>query len=108
MLPIVVGRGAIGCATALGLAQAGLKVALVGPAAAPDGGEWDSRIYALSPASRLLLERLRVWQALDASRLAPVHDMRIYPSARAGSPELHFGASKPVSTRWPASSRTAT
>lgn len=89
---IVVGRGAIGCATALGLAQAGLKVALVGPVAAPDGGEWDSRIYALSPASRLLLERLRVWQALDASRLAPVHDMRIYPSARAGAPELHFGA----------------
>ncbi len=89
---IVVGRGAIGCAAALGLAQSGLRVALVGPVVAPDAADWDSRIYALSPASRLLLDRLRVWQALDATRLAPVHDMRIYPSARSGAPELHFGA----------------
>jgi ubiquinone biosynthesis UbiH/UbiF/VisC/COQ6 family hydroxylase len=89
---IVVGRGAIGCATALGLAQSGLRVALVGPAAPPDASDWDSRIYAISPASRQLLDGLRVWQALDAGRVAPVHDMRIYPSARAGAPELHFGA----------------
>lgn len=89
---IVVGRGAIGCATALGLAQSGLKVALVGPPAESEAQAWDPRIYALSPASRQLLESLRVWQALDAARLTPVRDMRIYPDTRAGAPELHFDA----------------
>ncbi len=89
---IVVGRGAIGSACALGLIQAGLRVALVGPPAAAPPGEWDERIYAISPASRTLLEGLRVWQALDASRVAPVRDMRIYPHARTDAPELHFCA----------------
>ena len=92
---IVAGRGAIGCAAALGLAQAGLRVALAGPPVAaeptpPD--DWDARIYALSPASRALLERLRVWQALEADRVAAVRDMRIYPNAGPSAPELHFDA----------------
>ncbi|HWS76223.1 MAG TPA: FAD-dependent monooxygenase [Quisquiliibacterium sp.] len=97
---LVVGRGAIGASAALGLARAGLRVGVVAPAqpalpAPPSraaSGEWDPRVFAISPASRALLERLRVWDALDASRVAPVYDMRIYPSARQGAPELHFGA----------------
>ena len=94
---LVVGRGAIGATAALGLSRCGLRVAVVAPAQpAPsplDGpGTWDSRVFAISPASRALLERLRVWDALDAARVAPVYDMRVYPSGREGAPELHFGA----------------
>jgi ubiquinone biosynthesis UbiH/UbiF/VisC/COQ6 family hydroxylase len=94
---LVIGRGAVGAAAALGLARAGLRVAVVAPGQAASAGPagpdaWDPRVFAVSPASRALLERLRVWDALDASRVAPVYDMRIYPSGREGAPELHFGA----------------
>lgn len=90
----VVGRGANGCAAALGLAQAGLRVVLVGPDAAVETDPWDPRIYALSPASRALLERLRVWPALDAARIQPVEVMRVFPDARADAPELRFAAAE--------------
>lgn len=91
---LVIGRGAIGAATALGLARAGLKVGVVAPRATPPASpqSWDARVFALSPATRALLERLHVWNALDAARIAPVYDMRIHPSAREGSPQLHFSA----------------
>jgi ubiquinone biosynthesis UbiH/UbiF/VisC/COQ6 family hydroxylase len=96
---LVVGRGAVGAAAALGLAQAGLKVAILAPhggaraaPTAPGPDDWDARTFAISPASHALLQRLRVWDALDSTRVAPVYDMRIYPAARAGAPELHFGA----------------
>lgn len=98
---LVVGRGAVGAAAALGLAQCGMRVGVVAPgapvqahlpAAAAGPDDWDPRVFALSPASRALLQSLRVWDALDVARIAPVYDMRVYPSARRGAPELHFGA----------------
>jgi len=90
----IAGRGAVGAAAALGLAQAGLKVCLIGPQAlaAPASDPWDTRVFALSPATRELLHTLRVWDALPAERMAPVYDMRVYPSASAVAPELHLGA----------------
>ena len=67
----VVGRGAIGSAAALAFARAGWRVALVGPG--PEVGSpdpliegalpWDSRVYALSPASRQLLQDLEIHEA---------------------------------------------
>jgi ubiquinone biosynthesis UbiH/UbiF/VisC/COQ6 family hydroxylase len=89
---IVVGRGANGCAAALGLAQAGLRVTLVGPEPPPEPSDWDPRIYALSPASRALLERLRVWPALDTTRMAGIQRMRVFPDSRPDAPELGFSA----------------
>ncbi|HVW52650.1 MAG TPA: UbiH/UbiF family hydroxylase [Trinickia sp.] len=87
----VVGGGLVGKSAALALAQAGLRVALVAqPAAArPADVPFDARIYALSASSQALLERLRIWQALDHDRLAPVYDMRVFGDALA---ELHFSA----------------
>jgi ubiquinone biosynthesis UbiH/UbiF/VisC/COQ6 family hydroxylase len=90
----VVGRGANGCAAALGLAQAGLRTVLVGPESPVETDPWDPRVYALSPASRALLERLRVWPALDAARIQPVAAMRVFPDARPDAPELHFAAAE--------------
>jgi 2-polyprenylphenol 6-hydroxylase len=88
---IVVGGGLVGKTAALALAQSGLRVAMLAPQAAglPPGAAFDSRIYALSSSSQTLLERLRVWQALDRKRLGPVLDMRVFGDAFA---ELHFSA----------------
>ena len=87
----VIGGGLVGKTAALALTQGGLRVALLAqPCAAPEAGAtFDSRVYALSSSSQALLERLRVWQALDLSKLGPVYDMRVYGDAHA---ELHFSA----------------
>jgi 2-octaprenylphenol hydroxylase len=104
----VVGRGAVGSAAALAFGRAGRRVALIGPlpTSAPSAttfgpetplaaADWDQRVYALSPASRSLLMELGVWQLLDPSRVAPVHDMRILqPPGSSGAvlPEVHLDA----------------
>lgn len=86
---IVVGGGLVGKSTALLLAQARLKVALLArPATAPSDA-WDARIYSLSASSQTLLERMRVWQALDAARVNPVYDMEVFGDARGA---VHFSA----------------
>jgi 2-polyprenylphenol 6-hydroxylase len=87
----VIGGGLVGKTAALALTQGGLRVALLAQpcAALPAGATFDSRVYALSSSSQALLERLRVWQALDLARLGPVYDMRVYGDAHA---ELHFSA----------------
>src|SRR5215831_1175456 len=78
----VVGGGIVGKSCALLLAQQGMDVALVAPRPArgqpPAGPDtWDSRIYAFSASSQALLERMRVWEALDPARIQPVRDMRV-------------------------------
>jgi ubiquinone biosynthesis UbiH/UbiF/VisC/COQ6 family hydroxylase len=78
----VIGAGVAGMAAALGLAQQGLQVALIGPrprevrptAAAP----FDVRIYAAAPGTVDLLERLSVWKRVDAGRTAVVERMRVF------------------------------
>ncbi len=78
----VVGSGVAGLATALGLAQQGLRVSLVGPRAAAHRATadqpFDARIYALAPATVALLQRLSVWARIDAARLTPVETMRVF------------------------------
>lgn len=88
---IVVGGGLVGKAAALALTQIGMRVALLAQPAnpLPPGAQFDSRVYAFSSSSQTFLEKLRVWQALDASRIGPVYDMRVYGDAQA---ELHFSA----------------
>ncbi|WGY68839.1 UbiH/UbiF family hydroxylase [Burkholderia cepacia] len=87
----VVGGGLVGKTAALALTQSGYKTALLAQPATPRPADlaFDTRVYALSSSSQALLERLRVWQALDHSRLAPAYDMRVYGDAHA---ELHFSA----------------
>ena len=105
---VVVGGGIVGAAAALGAAQAGLTVSWIAgarskpPTRAVDGNalaslnepakpRWDSRVYALNPGTRRFLETIRVWQRLDASRVAAVRDMRVFGD-RYGRSRLHFGA----------------
>jgi len=78
----IIGNGAIGKTAALGFAQAGLSVNLLSP---PMGGDansaarddWDVRVYALNHVAQKLLSSLRVWDALDASRVAAVNAMQV-------------------------------
>ncbi|MBK4738196.1 UbiH/UbiF family hydroxylase [Noviherbaspirillum pedocola] len=85
----VIGNGIIGKTTALALAQAGLSVTLLTPPGnpAPRVEGWDVRVYALNGVARELLGSLRVWDAMDASRIAPVDAMSVNgdsPGARLG------------------------
>jgi ubiquinone biosynthesis UbiH/UbiF/VisC/COQ6 family hydroxylase len=78
----VIGAGVAGMAAALGLAQQGLRVALIGPrprAALPTAAApFDVRIYAAAPGTVDLLERLSVWKRVDAGRMATVERMRVF------------------------------
>ena len=93
----VIGGGIVGVAAALGSAHAGLSTIWVAGRERPvgdgatDKSVFDARVYALSPSTRRFLEALRVWPRLDASRIAPVYDMRVYGD-REGRAALHFGA----------------
>ncbi|MFI4930012.1 MAG: FAD-dependent monooxygenase [Burkholderiales bacterium] len=70
------GRGAVATSLALALGQQGLRVAL-SAAAAPDPARPDVRAYALNAASRRLLQRLKVWDALPADAVTPVYEMQV-------------------------------
>jgi ubiquinone biosynthesis UbiH/UbiF/VisC/COQ6 family hydroxylase len=90
----VVGTGVVGLATALGCAQRGVRVALIGPVPrgvgragqAGAGAEaapcvpapYDVRIYAISQLARELLSDLRVWAQVDVSRCRAVARMKVF------------------------------
>ena len=87
----IVGGGLVGTSLALGLGRAGFHCALVeaGAPVGPRPDAWDSRIYAVSPASQSFLESIGVWQEIDVARLAPVYDMQVHGD-RGG--QLRFSA----------------
>lgn len=89
----VIGAGIPGLACALGLAQGGTRVALIGPRPQPftanDKQRFDPRVYAVSPGSVALLQRLGVWARIDAARTAVVERMRVFGD---GGDELSFDA----------------
>lgn len=65
---------------------------MAGPVSPPPASNaGDLRVYAISPATRRFLAALGTWDRLDATRLAPVYDMRIYGDRDAAS-RLSFGA----------------
>jgi len=86
----IVGNGAIAKTAALGLTQAGMSVTLLeppSPPAPPAAGDpgWDARVYALNHTAHNLLSSLKVWDAMDAARIAPVDAMIVHGDGpRAG------------------------
>lgn len=85
---IVAGAGLAGTSLALSLAAQRRSVLLLDARPAPSGiahalpaAGFDQRIYAISPASVAWLTDLKLWQALDAARIAPVYDMHIHGDA---------------------------
>ena len=91
----VVGTGLVGLACALGLAQQGWRVALLGskPNTSNESVDWDPRIYAFSPATQALLTRLKIWPQLPFERIQPVHEMRVFHGTNSTpSSALYFTA----------------
>lgn len=95
----VVGNGAIGKVAALGLAQAGLKVQLLVPksgalesAVSASAADWDVRVYALNQIARNLLTTIKVWDAMDAARIAPVDAMVVKGDGETHAGKLTFDA----------------
>lgn len=80
----IVGDGAIGKAAAIGLARAGLSVTLLRPPGQKrlPAASWDTRVYALNRTARDLLATLRVWDAMDQARIAPVEGMVVQGDSR--------------------------
>lgn len=78
----IIGAGAVGKAAALALACDGMRVSLVAPAAPHNHAhlskDWDQRVYALNHNARELLASIRVWDALDATRVAAVDAIAVH------------------------------
>jgi len=75
---VIVGAGLVGAAAALALGRQGVRVALVERRPPPPPGvAWDTRIYAISPASQRFLERIGAWHRLDGGRIQPVFRMDV-------------------------------
>ncbi|KFK95165.1 MULTISPECIES: 3-demethoxyubiquinol 3-hydroxylase [unclassified Serratia (in: enterobacteria)] len=99
---VVVGGGMVGAAAALGLAQAGLSVALLehqAPEAFDAQSPPDLRISAIGCSSVSLLKQLGAWQAVEKMRLAPYRRLETwewasslvaFDAASLGLPELGF------------------
>ncbi len=94
----IIGNGAIGKACALALARAGYEVALLAPDAserfhlATGAPVWDQRVYALNHVARRLLTSLKVWDAMDAARIAAVDSMAVHGDDEARPAQLSFNA----------------
>jgi len=82
---LVVGGGPVGAAAGLALAGSGLSVGLV-EARAPQAALADPRPIALSHGSRLILERLGVWQRLQPA--TPIERIHISQRGAFGRAQL--------------------
>jgi 2-octaprenylphenol hydroxylase len=87
----IMGAGLVGASLARALAGSGLGCALVdgSPPQEPQAASWDTRVYALSPATQSFLDELGVWRMLDPGRVEPVVAMHVFGDR---SSKLHFSA----------------
>lgn len=90
---LVRGAGPVGCVAAIALRRAGKSVRLIG--SEPNAAVF--RPIVLSYASRLILERLGVWNALEASAIDTIHVSQsggfgrtVFGAADAGVPALGY------------------
>src|SRR6267378_3831112 len=87
----IIGGGVAGASLAAALAESGLRLALIERKAPPSPvAEWDSRVYALTPASMAFLDRIGAWRRLEAERVTPIYDMRVFGDD--GRSRLDFSA----------------
>ena len=69
---IIAGGGPVGCALALALRDSDYRICVMEARAAPPAATEDTRNLALTYGSRLILERLGVWEALAATPISTV------------------------------------
>lgn len=90
---VVIGGGLVGASLVVALKGSGLKIALVEsrlPTPLPNDASWDSRIYAISPGSAAFLQTLGLWQQIEAARITPVYEMKVFGDD--GAARLDFSA----------------
>ncbi len=90
---VIIGAGMVGAATALGLARAGLKVALIeqNPVAPPQLQDpVDLRVVAIAPHAQRLLVDLGVWSQIAAVRASPYARMQVFDAI--GGSRIGFDA----------------
>lgn len=79
---VIVGGGLVGASLAAALKDSGLTLALIEASSTskPDDtpGNWDNRIYAISPGSRRFLEQIGAWSHLNELRIEAITQMRIF------------------------------
>ena len=88
---IIVGGGAVGATLACALNDSDLTIALLdtqAPAPFDVDAEVDLRVFALSMASRRILQAVGAWDAIVAARISPYRDMRVWDAGGEGS--IHF------------------
>jgi|TARA_B110000879_G_scaffold110194_2_gene147599 2-octaprenylphenol hydroxylase len=89
----IVGAGLVGATFAHLLAPLPLNVALIdqrefGPLKAPFDSselEFDPRVSALTEASKLLFQKLGVWEAITDKRASPYHEMEVWDADGTGA-----------------------
>ncbi len=88
---VIIGGGLAGASLAAALAETRLRLALIERKAPPSPGpDWDSRVYALTPASVAFLDCTGAWRRLEAGRVTPVYEMRVFGDDR--NSRLDFSA----------------
>lgn len=75
---VIVGGGLAGAALAVALRKSRLSVAVIDVAEPRPPVDWDTRIYAYSPANAAFLQNIGVWERLDHGRICPVSAMEIH------------------------------
>lgn len=84
---IIVGAGVVGAALAAALCDRGLRIAILDarePARFDPKAEWDLRVFALSPASRQLLEAVGVWKSIPVGRVCAYTAMQVWDATGRG------------------------
>ncbi|QFU00256.1 2-octaprenyl-3-methyl-6-methoxy-1,4-benzoquinol hydroxylase [Halomonas sp. THAF5a] len=91
---LIVGGGMVGAATAVALAQAGLRVAMVEGGEPPEAihvdAPFDLRVSSLNLASQRLLEAIGAWAFIPEARRCPFQ--HIEASDEAGRRHVRFSA----------------
>jgi len=97
---LIVGGGIAGAALARSLGSCGLRLALVEANSLDTAGDslaeytagvngFDARVSAITPASRLLLEELEAWEAIESCRCCPYQHMEVWDAEGTGSIDFH-------------------
>ena len=78
---VIAGGGPVGLALAAACDGVDVCILEAAAAAAPRSGEYDVRVYAISPGNREFLRAIGAWDALDPARIAPVKRMEVFGDA---------------------------
>ncbi|MEG3592099.1 MAG: FAD-dependent monooxygenase [Pseudomonadota bacterium] len=96
---LIVGGGVVGSALALSLIRQGMHVGLVetNPSTELDLADFDSKVYAINPASEHIFRNLGIWDSIISNRISKFIKMVIWDDNYTNA--LHFDAVNVASHR---------